>query len=224
MPGSKKTPNFEFPYYGALDTFSPLVTYNGLAQQLDNILKTLQTKGEQNGTLIAELQDTSDTIHESVDANTTLIEKINQHKDLWGYIYVNVPLTITPAPGNNNASCKIALNAKNYIQSAIQSHISVENATKTVIGSNTAIDLMSFPEKIPNLPDSAISYETKKQICFSVGFYHDKETNSRIITSYGVYAFRNQNVTKIFILNNTQSLEKISLISLYPMTYTLYPN
>lgn len=224
MPGSKKTPNFDFPYYGPLDTFSPLVTYNGLAQQLDNILKTLQTKGEQNGTLIAEVQDALDAVRASVDANTTLIEQINRHKDLWREILIHQTLTPTLAPGVLNGWVQISLSHYPAIMLNLYGKVALASATKTVYGDRnyyTFVEFVSFPEVLPILAASAVDPAHASSVGSIMGKFSKNETDGTT-ESFGIAGYRKNNITQLGIILSTSSANENDAVYLFKMPSITY--
>ena len=217
MPGSKTTPNFNFPYYGPLDTFSPLVTYNGLAQQLDNILKTLQTKGEQNGALIAEVQDALDAVHASVDANTTLIDQINQSKNLWKEILIHQTLTATSAPGVFNAVVQISLSQYPAIMLNISGGVTLASATKTLYGDGnyyTFVEFVSFPEVLPILPVAAVDPAHATGIGNIIGKFRKNEADGTT-ESFQIAGYRKNNITQIGIILSTTSANENNYVYLF---------
>lgn len=226
MPGSKKTPNFELPYYGPLDTFSALVTYNGLAQQLDNILKTLQTKGEQNGTLIAEVQDALDAVHASVDANTTLIEQINQNANAWGLIYKPHIFNLTPASGIASASLLLLSNTSTRIViTQITCIINISGATTTEFGNYKYIDVFSSPDIFPMLPSGCINYSSAIQIGRAIGYWRLISSENREVAEFPVFAYRNENVTRFFTKVAKTNFANLGYVSAFSIpTFINIPN
>lgn len=217
MPGSKKTPNFEFPYYGPLDTFSPLVTYNGLVQQLDNILKTLQTKGEQNAILITEVQDTIEAIHASVDANTALINQINQNKDLWREILIHKSLTPTSAPGVYGAGIQISESKYPALLTTVFGNVTLSDATKTQYGDGnyfTFVEFISFPEILSILPTSAVDPAHCITIAYIIGAFY-KDGSQQTTQSFLIGCYRKNNITQIGIILSTVSVSENDSVYLY---------
>lgn len=224
MPGSKTTPNFNFPYYGPLDTFSPLVTYNGLAQQLDNILKTLQTKGEQNGALIAEVQDALDAVHASVDANTALIDQINQSKNLWKEILVHQKLTPSKAPGVFNAIIQISLSQYPAMMLNISGSVTLASATKTVYGDGnyyTFVEFVSFPEVLPILPEDAVDPAHASRVGNIIGKFR-KDGIDKTTESFQIAGYRKNNITQLGIVLSTTSANENDHVYLFLTPSIIY--
>lgn len=224
MPGSKTTPNFNFPYYGPLDTFSPLVTYNGLAQQLDNILKTLQTKGEQNGTIIAEVQDALDAVHASVDANATLIEQINQSKNLWREILIHQRLTPTAAPGVRDANVQISLSQYPAIMINIWGSVALASATKTLYGEGnyyTFVEFISFPEVFPILPAAAVDPAHAQGVGNIIGKFR-KDGADGTTESFQIAAYRKNNITQLGVILSTTIANENDYVYLFKTPSFIY--